>query len=92
MNNETINESFQDSLSFNQLSLNQQDQNQDQLDQQIKQSIDEARLDREENQASVFNDIDETDLSTPSQKLRGIINRKRKAEKKRQIAIKKKYD
>ncbi len=78
-------------------SLNQsQLQTQTQLDQQIEQNIDENQHNKEinlKNQVNILlNNADTIDLSTSSQKLDELFNRKRKTEKERQNTFKKKFE
>ncbi len=68
MSNEITNSSIQDVLSLDQLSTDQMMSskfNQNQIDQQIEDSIDEAQLNREEDQ-TLINESETIDLSTSS--------------------------
>jgi NCAIR mutase (PurE)-related protein len=85
---------------LSQSSSNQTDTNQisqDQVNQQIEHSIVEVCSNEKEkdNQNELTNSVNETntiDLSTSSQQLETLINRKRRTKEKRQIALKRKVD
>ncbi len=86
------NQSNSDQLNANQL-------NQSQVNQQIKQSINKVCSNENENEKedvekeTIFeNETNTIDLSTSSHKFDALINRKRRAEKQRQIAFRKKFD
>jgi histone deacetylase complex regulatory component SIN3 len=84
------NQSNSDQLNANHL-------NQNQINQQIEQSINNACSNENEKEnhrkQKIFdNETNIIDLLISSQKLDALINRRRRAKKQRQIALKKKFD
>ncbi len=98
LNQMITNHSSLEQSDLNQSSSNQTDTNelsQDQVNQQIEHSIVEVCSNQKDNQNELINSVNETntiDLSTSSQKLEALINRKRRKKEKRQIALKRKVD